>query len=155
MLDPVTAAMIEPDTQKPYIRRMLRALASRQPADIDAAVKGCFGEWVNPQTSAVCLLGMSELGDVNDAYHLASMTYPDVHAATPELEDEQWMRREKPFFDTTVLYRPEWIAMRADTRFIALVERIGLLDYWRARHPPDFCAIERVPVCEALRKAPE
>src|SRR5882672_5191349 len=155
MLEPMTAEMIEPDTQKPRIRQILRALASRNLGDIDAAVKGCFGEWVNNETTWVCLLGMSELGRLDDTYHLASMAYPDIRAATPQLEDEQWLRREKPFFFTTVLYRAEWAAMRADTRFIALVERIGLLDYWRAGHPPDFCEFERVPVCEALRAVPE
>ena len=155
MLDPATAAMIEPETRKPRIRQILRALASRHPDDIDAAVKGCFGEWVSNETTLVCLLGMSELGRLDDTYRLASLAYPDIRAATPELEEAQWLRREKPFFDTTVLYRAEWAPMRADTRFIALVERIRLLDYWRAGHPPDFCETERVPVCEALRKNAE
>ncbi|HWH46784.1 MAG TPA: hypothetical protein VN664_03200, partial [Burkholderiales bacterium] len=151
MQDPATAAMIEPDTQPPRIRQVLRALASRTPGEIDAAVKGCFGGWVNHQTRWVCLLGMSELGRLDDTYRLASEAYPDNRAATPELEEEQWLRREKPFFHTAVLYRPEWAPMRADPRFIALAERIGLLDYWRGGHPPDFCETERVPVCEALR----
>ena len=155
MQDPATAAMIEPDAQKPIIRQVLRALASRQPGDIDAAVKDCPDEWVNHETRLVCLLGMSELGRMDDAYRLASIAYPDLRAATPELEDEQWLRREKPFFNTTVLYRPEWAPMRADPRFVALVERIGLLAYWRAGHPPDFCEVERVPVCEALSAVPE
>ena len=36
-----------------------------------------------------------------------------------------------------------------------LVERLGLMDYWRAtKSQPDVCETENVPFCRALRMAP-
>lgn len=40
--------------------------------------------------------------------------------------------------------------MRIDPRFVSLAERVRLIDYWRAGHPPDFCKTEQAPVCEAI-----
>lgn len=50
------------------------------------------------------------------------------------------------------LFEPETAAMRADPRFIPLVRRLGLLDYWRASgHWPDFCMREPNSVCAEMR----
>jgi len=153
MADPVIATILGPGEAQTYINQMLRALSSRQPADIDVAVKDCLRGWVSYQVTVVCLVGMSVLGRMDDAFLYGSGMFPDTRAATSALEDEQWLRRGKPSFDTFILYRAELAPMRADPRFIELAERTGLLDYWRG-HSPDFCEKERVPVCEALRKAP-
>jgi hypothetical protein len=42
--------------------------------------------------------------------------------------------------------------MRRDPRYIALVERIGLLAYWRSGRSPDFCRKSPEPVCAQLLK---
>jgi TolB-like protein len=36
-------------------------------------------------------------------------------------------------------WMPRCAGLRADTRFIAFVDAIGLLDYWRTEGPPDLC----------------
>jgi hypothetical protein len=41
--------------------------------------------------------------------------------------------------DLRELWSPEAKALRAHPRFRALVERIGLLDYWRKTEWPDAC----------------
>jgi DNA-binding winged helix-turn-helix (wHTH) protein/TolB-like protein len=151
MAKPSMAAIIEPSERQPDIRQVLRALESRRTADADAAVEGCKRGWVSTQTQKACLLGLSSLGRLDDAFVLAAINYPDVRAATAVLEDEKWLRRDGIISDTTVLYRAELAPMRADPRFIALAERIRLLDYWRAVQPPDFCETEQVPVCQAIR----
>jgi DNA-binding winged helix-turn-helix (wHTH) protein/TolB-like protein len=151
MANPSMAAIIEPPERQPDIRHMLRALESRRIADADAAVEGCKRGWVSTQTTTICLVGLSSLGRLDDAFALASANYSDIRAATAALEDERWLRREGVVSDTIVLYRAELAPMRADRRFIALAERIRLLDYWRAVHPPDFCETERAPVCQAIR----
>jgi hypothetical protein len=44
--------------------------------------------------------------------------------------------------------------MRADPRFLPMVEKLGLMEYWQASgHGPDFCETEDVPVCRELKKA--
>jgi TolB-like protein len=151
MSNPAIAAVIEPPERRPTIRLMLRALGSRQPADVDAAVEACTGKSVSKQTDVVCLVGLTQLGRMDNAFALTSVNYPDQRAATTELEDELWLRRERGFLDTMVLYRAELAPLRADPRFVELAKRIRLLDYWREGHSPDFCASERVPVCTAIR----
>ncbi len=49
------------------------------------------------------------------------------------------------------LFWPTSSAMRADQRFLPLVEKLGLMDYWRAtRTHPDVCETESAPFCSAL-----
>ena len=55
-------------------------------------------------------------------------------------------------FGTSFLFQTETAAMRQDPRFIPLVEKLGLLKYWReAKLAPDFCGYEPAPVCDALK----
>lgn len=55
---------------------------------------------------------------------------------------------------SAVLWYPEMRALRADPRFWPLVQRIGLVDYWRASGRwPDFCS-EPGLHCEAGTRAP-
>lgn len=49
------------------------------------------------------------------------------------------------------LYWPSSRGMRADPRFLQLVRDVGLLEHWvRSGHAPDFCQVERVPLCALL-----
>jgi hypothetical protein len=42
--------------------------------------------------------------------------------------------------------------MRADPRFLPLVEKLGLMDFWRATNSrPDVCETETAPFCAALK----
>jgi hypothetical protein len=48
-------------------------------------------------------------------------------------------------------FTPQTAAMRADPRFLQLVEENGALEYWKTtRIRPDFCKTENVPVCGKL-----
>jgi hypothetical protein len=43
--------------------------------------------------------------------------------------------------------------LRRDSRYLALAERVGLLEYWRSGRLPDFCTDPKPePVCAAIRK---
>ncbi|HEX2592637.1 MAG TPA: winged helix-turn-helix domain-containing protein [Rhizomicrobium sp.] len=65
----------------------------------------------------------------------------DVNGAYAVLEGRELKSRTTMF-----LFYPEMKAFRADPRFMALAERFGLVDYWRATHQwPDFCASEKLP----------
>ncbi len=52
------------------------------------------------------------------------------------------------------LFWPPTRAMRADPRFLPLVEKLGLMEYWRAtKSQPDVCETEDVPFCRELKAA--
>jgi hypothetical protein len=62
--------------------------------------------------------------------------------------------------NTEGLFTPSAAPLRRDRRFMALANRLGLVDYWRASgHWPDFCAEPGLPYdCKAeaakLARAP-
>lgn len=49
------------------------------------------------------------------------------------------------------IYDPDLPALRQDARFIPMMERAGLIEYWRdSGKPPEFCATENAPVCSLI-----
>lgn len=54
--------------------------------------------------------------------------------------------------NTAFLFAPETAPLRADARFVAIVDQLGLSDYWRASGRwPDFCGDEPRSVCGRIR----
>jgi DNA-binding winged helix-turn-helix (wHTH) protein len=96
-----------------------------------------------------CMIGFSHIGQVDDAFRFAAILYRRVHARTPAQDDAIWLAR--PFVeDPAYLSSPATAAMRRDKRFLALAERVGLLDYWRTGRMPDFCTQAHEPECTAI-----
>ncbi|GAA0586115.1 winged helix-turn-helix domain-containing protein [Rhizomicrobium electricum] len=126
-------------------RGIVAALDSRRPADIAAVARDCVrpgDDWWS------CMVALSMLGRQDDAFRIAGEAYPDQRPAPGESLVHKWLANpELP--STRYLFIPATAAMRADPRFAAVVERVGLLQYWRTR-PPDFCSTERAPVCKRL-----
>ena len=80
---------------------------------------------------------LAALGDIEAAYGLASKHMVNSTGSNLALEPIFW---------------PTSSAMRADARFLPLVEKLGLMDYWTASgHRPDFCSSEDVPTCRKLK----
>lgn len=52
--------------------------------------------------------------------------------------------------DRYFMMDPALSALHADPRFLPLMKAHGLVDYWRATRPPDFCKTEKAPVCAAI-----
>ena len=53
---------------------------------------------------------------------------------------------------TEALFWPTTSEMRADKRFLPLVEQLGLMDYWKAsKTRPESCDTETAPFCRALQ----
>jgi hypothetical protein len=94
-------------------------------------------------------MALVALERLDDAFRMAAIVYPDQRGSTPEDRQQRWF--QSPTMPAAYLFIPQTSALRADPRFRDVVERIGLLQYWKSsRHAPDFCATEKVPVCALL-----
>ena len=51
----------------------------------------------------------------------------------------------QPFAERDALFRPDFAAVRADPRFMAVAAKLGLVRYWRqSGYWPDFCTSEKL-----------
>jgi len=109
-----------------------------------------------PKTSidlkiAECMLGFAQLGDLDDAFAYADLVYPRRRGASLEEDERLWLR--DPFnLDTSFLTGAGAVPMRRDPRYMALAERLGLLDYWRSTRLPDFCTRAHETICQRISK---
>lgn len=88
----------------------------------------------------VNIMAQAMLGDMDRAYALADR---------PDLTQLFWN-----YFPT--LFLPPNRAMRADARFLPLMQKLGYVDYWKqTKTQPDVCAADErdIPLCVALREA--
>lgn len=87
----------------------------------------------------VNMMAQAMLGDMDRAFALADR---------PDLTQMFWN-----YFPT--LFLPPNTAMRADPRFLPLMQKLGYVDYWKqTKTQPDICATpeERdIPLCKALQ----
>lgn len=83
---------------------------------------------------------LARLGEVDAAYSLVDHAY---------FADQPEDRYARP--DAAVLLRPVTAALRRDPRFLPLVERLGLVAYWKNHTAPDFCRAETVAPCPDLK----
>lgn len=82
----------------------------------------------------------SMLGDIDGAFE-AMEREPKINSSTVN----------DPI--TPNLFWPQTRTMRADPRFLPLMERLGLMDYWRTtKTQPDVCETEDTPFCRELQK---
>ena len=125
-------------------RGSLKALASRAPADIEAAMAGTIAQLARSPAAAVngiCLA--NKVGDLDAAFTMADAYLlrrgPRVGVLRngpdqPALTDQRWQM-------TMMLFIPATAPMRADERFMPLCNDMGMVDYWRASGTrPDFLA---------------
>lgn len=109
-----------------------------------------------PKTSidlkiAECMVGFAQLGDLDDAFAYADLVYPQRRGRTAAEEEALWLK--DPFqLDTALLTGQGAAPMRRDPRYLALADRLGLLDYWRSGRLPDFCTRGHEPVCAQITK---
>jgi hypothetical protein len=98
------------------------------------------------------MLDLAMLGDENGDYALADELYPRRVGRTPAETERIWLDEPDSAGDPEFITSRAAAAMRRDPRYIALVERIGLLAYWRSGRSPDFCRKSPEPVCAQLLK---
>jgi DNA-binding winged helix-turn-helix (wHTH) protein/tetratricopeptide (TPR) repeat protein len=118
-------------------------------ADRAATRRQCPANAIPVGSGGQCMVALSNVGDLDSAYRIADTLYPDLRAASDRDTDRLWLDRPLGAPES-LLTSPSGAAMRRDPRFLSLAARIGLLDYWRSGHLPDFCRRTSEPVCALL-----
>lgn len=151
LADPAQRAIIAPIGGPQTVPILVRALRTRNGGDVTAALRVC-GDYatLTRNASRNCLIGLNVLGEIDAAFALAGFMYPDQRGPNRAAREQIWLDASDTLQGTAVLFLPQTAPLRADPRFVGVAERLGLVDYWRAVAPPDFCASERAPVCDRL-----
>jgi TIR domain len=132
--DPRAASQILPrivrssDADMAPYRTVLAARLDPAPAKIDDAIAALEAQSSNnPAKRNEVLAALGNFGRVDQVYQL--------------MDDPRF----QPFIDTGTLFRPDFAAVRADSRFMRVAGRLGLVRYWRSTgYWPDFCTNEQL-----------
>lgn len=110
-------------------RTYLDALRSKNPTGTSAAASAIRSAVASGDIDKPRAMQMyAKLGDVDSAFALAETLYPSLA-----------LRREP--ISTGPLFQASTDSMRRDRRFLPLVAKAGLVDYWQKTGKwPDFCA---------------
>lgn len=105
------------------------------------------------QLIAMCMTAFAQLGDLDDAFAYADEVYPRRLGRNVAEDEKLWFA--DPFVLTTAFLVGRGAApMRRDPRYLALAQRVGLLDYWRTRALPDFCTEGHEAICARIAARP-
>ena len=101
---------------------------------------------------ATCMIAFAQIGDLDDAFALADELYPSRLGRSAAENEKLWLA-DPLVLDTAFLTGSGAAPMRRDPRYLALAQRLGLLDYWRTGRLPDFCTQAHEPVCAHISRA--
>jgi DNA-binding winged helix-turn-helix (wHTH) protein/TolB-like protein len=140
---------------KTIANTVFKAVKSRRNSDVTVARDRCIpaasdGIPADP-VFATCLVGLTQLGDMDSVFRLAERGYPDVQCCSKAELEKRWLQSGGEHHPRFELFGKAMAPIRADRRFVEIARRTGLLAYWKSGHPPDFCLFEPVPVCALLR----
>ncbi|MEO7240004.1 MAG: TIR domain-containing protein [Sphingomicrobium sp.] len=116
-----------------------------------AASAACSGN-ENARMIVRCMLILSAMGEQNQAYALADKLYPRRVGRTTAETERIWLAEPFASAPLEFITSPAAAPLRRDPRYVQLVQRVGLLDYWRSGRLPDFCRTNPEPICAQLRK---
>jgi DNA-binding winged helix-turn-helix (wHTH) protein len=111
----------------------------------------CSSPALDDNLTYLCLVALIKLDDIDGAMTIADRLYPNLLANDPQEEDRLYLARREGF-GLGVLSTPALAPLREDPRFVRIVERVGLMRYWRQVHPPDFCTLRHEPVCRIIAR---
>jgi len=149
MRDPAIRTLLEQEGVPVYSHTAV-ALHTHRASDADQVVQDCAGsDHRSAEVKRTCFMALVALGRLDNAFRLAALLYPDQRGTTEQARQQRWFQTE--MMPAAYLFIPQTARLRADPRFRDVVERIGLLQYWKAsRRLPDSCATEKAPVCNLL-----
>lgn len=99
-----------------------------------------------------CMLAFAKVGDLDGAYGVADKLFPVRIGRTPAETERIWLDDPGAVGTLEFVTSPAAAPMRRDPRYLQLVQRVGLLDYWRSGRAPDFCRKQPEPICKHLLK---
>lgn len=145
--DSAVRIQLDPVDGPQTFSKIARAIHTRRPADIAAMTADCVRtDARSPEQNRLCFQALVVLGRLDEAFQLADHFYPDQSGATAAERDRKWLAA--PTVPTAYLLVPPTAPLRADPRFRAVADRIGLSQYWRSSGVwPDFCASEAIALC--------
>jgi DNA-binding winged helix-turn-helix (wHTH) protein/TolB-like protein len=152
--DPEIGPLIDPPAEHQPIAALLRALTTPDAsADIEQFERDCADpSKLARDRATLCLQGLIGLNRLDAFFEVASAYFPELRGTTAEERDARWLQAPRVGRYSRVLFRKDMQAVRADPRFIPIVERLGLVDYWRSSGKwPDFCKTEPQSVCDRMR----
>jgi DNA-binding winged helix-turn-helix (wHTH) protein/tetratricopeptide (TPR) repeat protein len=139
---------IGPPNLPPYYASVLALARAVRAGSTPAAKAACPKDSVDLMI-AECMVAFAQLGDLDDAFAYADEVYPPRRSHSVAEEEKLWLA--DPFLlDTAFLTGKGAAPMRRDPRYVAIAQRLGLLDYWRSGRLPDFCTNAREPVCARI-----
>ena len=97
-----------------------------------------------------CMLALAILGDQDGAYAIADKLYPRRVGRSAAETERIWLDDPDGTTPLAFITSPAAMPMRRDPRYLQLVRRVGLLDYWRSGRAPDFCRKDPEPICAQL-----
>jgi hypothetical protein len=98
-----------------------------------------------------CFVAYANVGDLDRAFALSETLYPNRIGRNAADTERIWLESPDPVAPLEILSSPAAAPLRRDPRYLALVKRTGLLDYWRRQPLPSFCGKQPEPVCAQLR----
>lgn len=120
--------------------------------DRSTAMAACPTDGPNTLRTIMCILVLADSGDQDGAFAIAANLYPRRVGRDAAEEDRIWL--DKPFVTGTEFITGTGArALRRDPRYLDLAERLGLLQYWRSGHSPDFCRSSPEPVCKSIARS--
>ena len=128
-------------------RAIVAALKSRS---LPAARKACpdTDDWF---VMLRCMIVLASLGDQDGSYAIADKIFPRRLGRTPAETERIWLDQPE-YANPEFITSPAAAPMRRDPRYLQVVERIGLLAYWRSGRAPDFCRKDPEPICKQLMR---
>jgi DNA-binding winged helix-turn-helix (wHTH) protein/TolB-like protein len=135
----------------PLLRPGLRVVAAVRANDVTKARELCPVDQSGSFKRDVCMLALARLGDIDDAFAIASRIYPNRVGRTPAEEDRLWLDTSR-YGETDILMGSAAAPLRRDPRFLGFARALGLLAYWRSGRLPDFCQPPATePICSKIR----
>lgn len=129
-------------------------LLNSAPSVIQASTVACWravnGAWAGGDASvrfqaADMVLNCSRSGDFDD-FHIVA-----ILAALGDLDGAFEVAEAPGFRDHRAILLPSSRSMREDPRFLTLVKKLGVFDYWETSGQwPDFCQTETTESCQVL-----